>query len=237
MKALHWIVGPWRVISNRAATGTVGSRKFQLPLWIASCSVRGSPRPAVTLTLTWPRTFIMLHFATHTHDVPAFSSPAFSTPAIWSHIFQSCVFQSRVFSVPVTITTRVGGRRLSPRLDFYVTARHWSRVHSRPTELNWLGMSVLREYAIAAYSAYGIFAFFAYFSKVRISHIFPHKWAFLTTILIFLCFYLNKYSICENCASHKNVWSTSTLTLIVIIKFLPNCLQKPAQFNLPAEFS
>ena len=42
----------------------------------------------------------MLHFATHTHDVPAFSSPAFSTPAIWSRVFQSCVFQSRVFSVP-----------------------------------------------------------------------------------------------------------------------------------------
>jgi len=54
----------------------------------------------VTLTFTWPRTFIMLHFATHTHDVPEFSSPAFSTPAIWSHVFQSCVFQSRVFSVP-----------------------------------------------------------------------------------------------------------------------------------------
>ena len=89
-------------IISRAATGTVGSRKFQLPLWIASCSVHGSPRPAVTLTLTWPRTFIVLHFATHTHDVPAFSSPAFSTPAIWSRVFQSCVFQSRVFSVPVT---------------------------------------------------------------------------------------------------------------------------------------
>ena len=35
----------------------------------------------VTLTLKWPRTFIMLHFATHTHDIPAFSSPAFSSPA------------------------------------------------------------------------------------------------------------------------------------------------------------
>ena len=67
-------------IISRAATGTVGSRKFQLPLWIASCSVHGPPRPAVTLTLTWPRTFIMLHFATHTHDVLAFSSPAFSSP-------------------------------------------------------------------------------------------------------------------------------------------------------------
>ena len=49
----------------------------------------------VTLTLTWPWTFIMLHFATHTHDVPAFSSPAFSTPAIWSRVFQSCLFHSR----------------------------------------------------------------------------------------------------------------------------------------------
>jgi len=67
-------------IISRAATGRVGSRKLQLPLWVASCSVRGSPRPAVTLDLTWPRTFIMLHFATHAHDVPAFSSPAFSTP-------------------------------------------------------------------------------------------------------------------------------------------------------------
>ena len=68
-------------IISRSATGTVGSRKFQLPLWVASCSVHGSPRPAVTWPLTWPRTFIMLHFATHTHDVPAFSSPAFSSPA------------------------------------------------------------------------------------------------------------------------------------------------------------
>jgi len=68
-------------IISRAATGTVGSRKFQLPLWIASCSVHRFPRPAVTLTFTWPRTFIMLHFATHTHDVPAFSTPAFSSPA------------------------------------------------------------------------------------------------------------------------------------------------------------
>ena len=98
-------------IISRAATGTVGSRKFQLPLWIASCSVHGSPRPAVTLTLTWPRTFIMLQFATHTHDVPAFSSPAFFTPAIWSH-----VFQSRVFSVPVLAYTAgliLGGPRRS----------------------------------------------------------------------------------------------------------------------------
>jgi len=39
-------------IISRAATGRVGSRKFQLPLLVASCSVRGSPRPAVTLTLT-----------------------------------------------------------------------------------------------------------------------------------------------------------------------------------------
>jgi len=68
-------------IISRAVTGTVGSRKFQLPLWVASYSVHGSPRPTVTLTLTWPRTFIMLHFATHAHDVPAFSSPGFSSPA------------------------------------------------------------------------------------------------------------------------------------------------------------
>ena len=68
-------------IISRAATGRVGSRKFQLPLWVASCSVRGSPRPAVTLTFTWTRTFITLHFATHAHDVPAFSSPDFSSPA------------------------------------------------------------------------------------------------------------------------------------------------------------
>ena len=40
-----------------------------------------------------------------------------------------------------------------------------------------IGMSVLREYAIAA--------FFAYFSEVRTSHIFPHKLAFSTAILMF----------------------------------------------------
>ena len=39
-------------------------------------------------------------------------------------------------------------------------------------------MSVLCEYAIAA--------FFAYFSKVCISHVFPHKLAFLTAILTFV---------------------------------------------------
>ena len=38
--------------------------------------------------------------ATHTHDVPVFSSPVFSTFAIWSHVFQSCVIHFRVFSVP-----------------------------------------------------------------------------------------------------------------------------------------
>ena len=76
-------------IISKAATGTVGSRKFQLPLWIASCSVHRSPRPAVTLTLTWPRTLIMLHFATHTHDVPAFSSPAFFSPAFSASPFYS----------------------------------------------------------------------------------------------------------------------------------------------------
>ena len=37
-------------------------------------------------------TLIMLCFATHTHDVPAFSSPAFSSHAIWFHVFQSRVF-------------------------------------------------------------------------------------------------------------------------------------------------
>jgi len=44
-------------------------------------------------------------------------------------------------------------------------------------------MSVLREYAIAAY--------FAYFSRVRVirvSHIFPHKMAVSMTILIILIF-------------------------------------------------
>jgi len=48
---------------------------------MSNVNVRGSPRPAATLTLTRPRTFIMLHFATHAHDVPAFSSPDFSSPA------------------------------------------------------------------------------------------------------------------------------------------------------------
>jgi len=101
-------------IISRAATGRVGSRNFQLPLWVASCSVRESPRPAVTLTLTWPRTFIMLHFATRAHDVPAFSSPAFSTPGNlvpcfpvlrfpplrFGPTFSSPDFSSPTFSVP-----------------------------------------------------------------------------------------------------------------------------------------
>jgi len=42
--------------------------------------------------------------------------------------------------------------------------------------------------AIAAYFAYC--HIFAYFSKVRISHIFPHKLAFSTAILILLAFLL-----------------------------------------------
>jgi len=50
----------------------------------------GPPRPAVTLTLTRPRTFIMLHFATHAHDVPAFSSPAFSVPPPRLLVFAAC---------------------------------------------------------------------------------------------------------------------------------------------------
>ena len=45
-----------------------------------------------------------------------------------------------------------------------------------------LSISVLRECAIAAY--------FAYFSRVPISHIFPHKLASSTGILIFLLFLL-----------------------------------------------
>jgi len=118
-------------IISRAATGTVGSRKFQLPLWIASCIVHGSPRPAVTLTLTWPRTFIMVHFATHTHDVPAFSSPAFSTPAIWSHVFQSCLFQSRVFSVPVQSTSSTVDEFCRQRHRFalatFLTPEFWTK--------------------------------------------------------------------------------------------------------------
>ena len=53
----------------------------------------------VMLTLMWPRTFIILHFATHARDVAAFSSPVFSTPAIWSHV-SSPDFSSSAFSVP-----------------------------------------------------------------------------------------------------------------------------------------
>ena len=100
-------------IISRAATGTVGSRKFQLPLWIASCSVHGSPRPAVTLTLTWPRTFIMLHFATHTHDVPAFSSPAFSaSPAELQELVDRLDRVSRGYSLLINVDkTKYNGER------------------------------------------------------------------------------------------------------------------------------
>ena len=44
-------------------------------------------------------------------------------------------------------------------------------------------MSVSCEYTIATYCH-----IFAYFSKVRTLHIFPHKLAFLTAILIFFVF-------------------------------------------------
>ena len=137
-------------IISRAATGRVGSRKFQLPLWVASCSVRGSPRPAVPLTLTWPRTFIMLHFATHAHDVPTFSSPAFSTtwkfgpvfsspvfstPAIWSHIFQSWLFQSRVFSPPDRGRERRRNRSFLMKL---LLSEYWCIQHIRAQWRLWL---------------------------------------------------------------------------------------------------
>jgi len=108
--------------------------------------------PAVTLTLTWPPTFIMLHFATHAHDVPAFSSPAFSTagnlvacfpvlrfpplrfspvfstPAIWSHVFQSWLFQSHVFSPNVKSPVE--------RYGLYTTG---SEAKAPPIELRWNG--------------------------------------------------------------------------------------------------
>ena len=68
-------------IISRAATGTVGSRKFQLPLWIASCSVHGSP-PS--------RSNVNSYVTTNVYYV------TFRYPYIWC----SRVFQSRVFSVP-----------------------------------------------------------------------------------------------------------------------------------------
>ena len=63
-------------IISRAATGTVGSRKFQLPLWIASCSVHGSPRSNVNSYVT-----------TNVYYV------TFRYPYTWcSRVFQSCLF-------------------------------------------------------------------------------------------------------------------------------------------------
>jgi len=53
--------------------------------------------------------------------------------------------------------------------------------------LQQLGMLVLCKYVTAAYFAYC--RIFAYFSKVCILHFFPHKLAFLKTVLILLCFY------------------------------------------------
>jgi len=52
-----------------------------------------------------------------------------------------------------------------------------------------LVVSPLCEYAIAKYFAYCCI-FPAYFRKVRISHIFPHKLAFSTAILILFVFLL-----------------------------------------------
>ena len=54
--------------------------------------------------------------------------------------------------------------------------------------LNLLGMSVLYKYAIEAYIAYC--HIFAYFSKVCTSHIFPHKLAFSTALLMLFVFLL-----------------------------------------------
>jgi len=51
--------------------------------------------------------------------------------------------------------------------------------------LNYLGVSVLYEYAIVTYLL--IAAFCAYFSKVRISHILPHKLAFSAAIFGIIC--------------------------------------------------
>jgi len=85
---------------------------------MSNVNVRGSPRPAVTLTLTRPRTFIMLHFATHAHDVPAFSSPVFSTHKNLVPCFPFLLFPpvrfGPVFSSPVFSTLRFGPTFSSP---------------------------------------------------------------------------------------------------------------------------
>jgi len=83
-------------IISRAATGRVGSHKFQLPLWVASCSVRGSPpsRSNVSsyvtanvyyVTFRYPRTWCSRVFQYRLFHPwkfgPVFSSPDFSSPA------------------------------------------------------------------------------------------------------------------------------------------------------------
>jgi len=48
-----------------------------------------------------------------------------------------------------------------------------------------------------------IATFFAYFSKVRMSHIFTHKLAFLTTILILFLLLFRKEVVREDCQACK----------------------------------
>jgi len=113
------ILSRWRIHdsqNSRAATGRVGACKFQLPLSVASCSVRGSPRPAVTLTFTWPRTFICyislpMHMMFARFPVPPFPSlrfgPTFSSPD----------FSSPAFSVPAVGQVNGNGQKGMLQID------------------------------------------------------------------------------------------------------------------------
>ena len=111
--------GRWSVSPNCAEWDDLTIRLLECLLTITTHSFQHYSY--VTRTTC---TLIMLYFATHTHDVPAFSRPAFSTPGILvlrfpvlrfppmrfgpafsspafsSHAIWSHVFQSRVFSRP-----------------------------------------------------------------------------------------------------------------------------------------
>jgi len=87
-----------------------------------------------------------------------------------------------------------------------------------------IGMSILCEYAIATYFSHcRIFCIFQ--QTAHIAYFFPHG----------LAFFDDNFNILYVSVWSNNVWSTSVLG--VMRKFLLNCLQKLAQFNVLSEYT
>ena len=81
-----------RNFMSRIFSVPVGSRNFQLPLWVASCSVRGSPVPQWRQLLR-DRERLLCYISLPVHMMfPRFPVPPFPPLETWSRVFQSCDF-------------------------------------------------------------------------------------------------------------------------------------------------